>query len=97
MSYVSVQVIPMKFVKDIRYVSYDGRSAPKHVQLDRTEIVKTKQYNADADLDSFVRSLHIQGHVLDLQVNVDFNLIEEEVNSHVRNILTKYGRSNIIV
>lgn len=77
---IDVDVIPLKFIKDITCHLNDGTQ----VILDQDDF---KNEGGDGDLEMLIKNLEFYEHLADLKIRINYDLVESEVGSDVARIL----------
>lgn len=79
-SEVDVDVVPLKFIKDITCILGDGST----VVLDSTDFSKEPE---DSDLETMIKGLSFYEQVADLKILIDYEKVEQDVESEVAKLL----------
>jgi hypothetical protein len=83
-SEISIDVVPLRFIKNITCLLEDGRQ----VVLDEFALREADQGEAD-DLENLIKTLDFYEDLSDLQIRIDYELVERDVDDRVRDLLKK--------
>ena len=83
-SEIDIDVVPLKFIKDITCVLSDGR----HIVLDEDDLREADEGNGD-DLENLIRQLDFYENLSDLRIRIDYDLVQRNVGADVDKILSK--------
>jgi len=77
---IDVDVIPLKFIKDVTCYLTDGRK----IVLDGADFGETE---IDDDLEKLIKELDFYENLSDLKIRIDYNRVERDVESEVEKLL----------
>lgn len=83
-SEIDIDVVPLRFIKDITCVLSDGR----HIVLDEKDLREADEGNVD-DLEHLIKQLDFYEDLSDLRIRIDYGLVERDVGADVNKILSK--------
>lgn len=83
-SEINIDVVPLRFIKNITCLLEDGRQ----VILDEDDLREADEGNAD-DLENLIKQLDFYENLSDLQIRIDYDLVERDVDDRVRDLLKK--------
>lgn len=86
-SEIDIDVVPLRFVKDITCILSDGRK----VVLDEHDLREADEGNID-DLENLIKQLDFYEHLSDLNIRINYDKVEQDVGTDVENILNKRDR-----
>lgn len=81
---IDIDVVPLKFIKDITCVLSDGRK----IVLDEDDLREADEDNSN-DLENLIKQLDFYGELSDLNVRINYDLVEKRVEADVDRILSK--------
>jgi hypothetical protein len=87
MKEISVETIPLKFVRRITCVLFDGSA----VQFNNTDL----DQGGSEDLETMLKELEFFDSISDLNVEIDFGRVEADVSEHVANILKRINDQSV--
>jgi hypothetical protein len=82
-SEIEVDIIPIKFVRDITCYLIDGTT----ITLNESDL--KKRYNDDGNLETVIKELEFYDDLTDLQIRINYDRVEKDVGAEVKNILSK--------
>lgn len=83
-SEIDIDVVPLRFVKDITCILSDGR----RIVLDDADLREADEGNLD-DLENLIKQLDFYDNLSDLHIRIDYSLVELNVGVDVDKILSK--------
>lgn len=82
-SEIEVDIIPIKFVRDITCYLLDGTT----ITLNESDL--KKRYPDDGNLETVIKELEFYDELADLQIRINYDRVEKDVSVEVKNILSK--------
>lgn len=82
-SEIEVDIIPIKFVRDITCYLLDGTT----ITLNENDL--KKRYSDDGNLETVIKELEFYDELADLQIRINYDRVEKDVSVEVKNILSK--------
>lgn len=83
-SEITIDVVPLRFIKNITCLLEDGTQ----VVLDEETLREADEGNTD-DLEKLIKKLDFYETLSDLQIRIDYDLVERDVDDRVRDILRR--------
>ncbi|SRR6056297_2088539 len=83
-SEINIDVVPLRFIKNITCLLEDGRQ----VVLDEVSLREADHGQSD-DLENLIKALDFYEDLNDLQIRIDYDLVERDVDDRVKDILNK--------
>lgn len=83
-SEINIDVVPLRFIKNITCLLDDGTQ----VVLDEETLREADEGNTD-DLERLIKKLDFYETLSDLQIRIDYDLVERDVDDRVRDILKR--------
>jgi len=83
-SEINIDIVPLRFIKEITCLLDDGTQ----VVLDETILREANQGETD-DLEKLIKNLDFYESLSDLQIRIDYDLVERDVDNHVKNLLKR--------